>query len=143
MKAFSNRLYEQMNSALSTISIQADSTLKSTERSYRNVQQAMQELKTFIIQYSFKNQQEEIHFFKDIKPRFLKELIFFEELYYIESSRPVASKIQIEQYLNTHLEQINEFFRRNHSLHTYYRMGEDYKDMQYFTRQIAWLAPET
>ena len=135
MKVFSNRLYEQMNSALGTINIEADSMLKQTESSYRTVQEAMQELKGFIIEYSFKDQQEEIHFFKNIKPRFLKELIFFEELYYIESGRPVATTKEVQRYLNIHLAHINRFFRRNHNLHTYYLMGEDHKDHQYFTRQ--------
>lgn len=135
MKAFSDRLYQQMNSALRSISIEANSMLKQAEGSYRTVQEAMQELKNFILHYSFKDEQEEIYFFKDIKPRFLKELIFFEELYYIESGRPVASKKEIERYLNTHLTHINQFFRRNNHLYTYYLMGETYKDEQYFTRQ--------
>ncbi len=49
---------------------------------------AFKRLKEFISGYTFKDEAEEIHFFKEIKPQFFYRLIYYRKVYHIEMDRP-------------------------------------------------------
>ena len=53
--------------------------------------EAFDRLKQYIIGYRFQNDDEEITFFKEIKPRLFCRLIYYRKLYNIEMNRPVGS----------------------------------------------------
>ena len=50
------------------------------------------QLKKFILEYEFKNHKEEIEFFKDIKPLFQAQLLYYMELIQIEIRKPTVSE---------------------------------------------------
>ena len=49
-------------------------------------------MKSAVIQYSFKNREDEITFFKNIKPRVFSKLIFYAKIFCLESKRIHGSK---------------------------------------------------
>ena len=65
---FTTDLYARMSEALEQLAMTSDNILQRAERSYNVVEQTLGELKEFIIHYTFKDKQEEIKFFKEIKP---------------------------------------------------------------------------
>src|SRR5699024_10240331 len=69
---------------------------------------------------------------KEEKPLFLKEFIYYAELFYIESKRPVGDSEIQKQYLRSNLERIRIYFQRNNRLHTYYQTGKTYLDQVFF-----------
>jgi hypothetical protein len=99
----------------------------------------MQKLKEFISSYQFKDNQEEIHFFKKIKPMFQKELTYFDELFLIEGGRPIGSKKKQKGYYAQCLIAIEVFFSRNHHLYNYYLTDKVHSDETFFLRQSAGL----
>jgi len=61
------------------------------------------ELKKYILKSGFKNHQEEIHFFKYIKPQFIAKLIYYNAIYKIETRRSYGNK-RIKKYFAKELE---------------------------------------
>lgn len=49
------------------------------------------QLKAFISDYTFKNENEEIQFFKEIKPQLFCKLIYYQKIYKIETMCPNGS----------------------------------------------------
>ena len=134
MVRLTTSLFAGMNERLDEIAKTSENNLQLAERSYHTIQATLLELKEYIQTYQFKDQQEEILFFKEIKPRFLKELIFYMEVFYLEAGKPVGNTDAQTRYYKQASERINIFFERNHTLYIYYRMGKDNLDTSFFVR---------
>lgn len=91
-------------------------------------------LKNEVDQNGFDSIQEEIFFFKHIKPQIFSKLIYYVKLFNIESKRPrSSSKFQIK-YLNDQINKLQVFFNDNLEFYHYYRRGATSLDEQYFLR---------
>lgn len=132
MLPFVEDLYNKMSEALMQVHIEQEGLIQQAERAYHVTTEYLLELKEFILSYAFKEQEEEIRFFKEEKPLFLKEFIYYAELFYIESRRPVGDSDAQKKYLKSNLERIRIYFQRNNYLHTYYRTGKTYQDHRFF-----------
>ena len=81
-----------------------------------------------------KDSKEEIEFFKEMKPKFYSQFIYYVKVFHIEINRPAASdKVQIA-YLESHLNRIKHFFDNNLDFYQYYRSGATHFDEVYFIR---------
>jgi hypothetical protein len=129
-----NTLLSRMNEDLQQVALTAENPLQRAEQSYHIVQAAMQELKEFALGYTFTDKEQEIHFFKEVKPLFLKELIYYAELFDIESNRPVGSKEIVREYYLLSLNRIHVFFERHQWLYLYHRTGKTNFDDMFYTR---------
>lgn len=98
------------------------------------MEDVFQRLKSFILNYSFKNKEEEISFFKKIKPGLLSHLIFYQEAYNIEMNRPEGGNEAQREYFRGELERIEGYFRKNREFYHYYRSGNTYMDEMFFLR---------
>ena len=134
MIAYTNEEWLKMEETLQQISIAAGNTLQHAEQSYFAVQAALQRVKEYIVDYKFKDLEEEVHFFKEVKPVFLRELMYHMKLFYVEADKPVGNAETLIAYYKQIMDHINVFFERNHSLYIYYRVGKNNLDDQYFVR---------
>lgn len=91
-------------------------------------------LKGFIVDYEFKDEHEEIYFFKELKPKLFSPLIYYRKVYEIEVHRPAGSVGKQIDYLKGKLEGINVFFYKNLDMFCYYRSGSCHMDNYYFMR---------
>lgn len=139
MNQFTSDLYERMNSEL-VKTASAENELQRAERSYEVIRSALAELRTFILEYQFKDKQEEIQFFKEIKPKFLRQLIYSAEVYQVEANRSVGDKEAQLAYYRHMMEPVQVFFERNQFLYVYYRTGKTNYDELFFLRD-AEIAP--
>ncbi|GAB6121922.1 RteC domain-containing protein [Dysgonomonas termitidis] len=105
---------------------------KSLEASYI-LTEAFNQLKAFILSYKFKDEEEEIFFFKDAKPRFCSRLIYYRKVYNIEMNRPTGSDKQRE-YLSEILNDINRYNCKRLDFIRYYRSSSSHLDSLYFLR---------
>ncbi|MBV4358791.1 RteC domain-containing protein [Pinibacter aurantiacus] len=94
----------------------------------------MEQLRLKIAAYTFLNQEEEINFFKEIKPRFCSKLIYYLKVYRIETRRPTGSNDTQLKYLHKELGRLTHFFDNNLDFYQYYRSGATYLDEKYFLR---------
>src|SRR5699024_5228947 len=134
MLPFVNTLYNKMTESLRQVHVEQQSPVQKAEHAYRVTEQYLLQLKEYILSYDFKKQKEEIRFFKESKPLFLKEFIYYAELFYVESRRPVGDSDKQKTYFKSNLERIRIYFQRNNYLYTYYRTGKTYQDHLFFLR---------
>lgn len=96
--------------------------------------EANAKLKTFITGYDFKNEQEEIHFFKYTKPALISQLIYHCQVYNIEFKHPVGDVEVRREYLHHELDKIQNYIECRPEFYSYYRLGITENDAYYFTR---------
>lgn len=131
---FSDQLQARLAEGLQRIALESENQLQRAERSCRLLEAILEELRAFTHRYTFPDQQAEITFFKDIKPRFLRELFYFIELFYLEALKPVGGRKKQRAYLQQALDRVDVFFHRHQFLYTYYRMGQSHLDHLFFLR---------
>lgn len=105
---------------------------KSLEAS-RVLADAFKQLKLFVLSHNFKNDDDEISFFKEIKPRLCFRLIYYRKVYNIEMNRPIGIDKQRE-YLCDILNDINKYNSKRLDFIRYYRSGSTHLDTLYFLR---------
>lgn len=127
-KAF-NELEEQINELL----FEQENQLASYEKVIEYILQKTAKLKDYVLKAGFKNQQEEIHFFKHIKPQFIAKLIYYNAVYKIESKKPNETK-SAKKYINNELKKLKKFFDNNLEFYKYYRTNNTFIDDQLFVR---------
>ena len=137
MDKFVNDLYVRMQESLQEAAFQSENALQRAERSLQTAEAALRSLRRFVEEYSFRDQKEEIRYFKEIKPRFLRELIYHREIFYAEAGKPVADKDSELRYFRQCIERLKPFFERNQILYMYYRMGKSDYDHLLFVREAA------
>lgn len=142
MESTADELFSQMNQDLNEII--ADNDIQRVEKSYQVVKQSIRKLNQFAEQYEFKNTEEEINYFKHIKSKFLRDLIYYAELYHLEALKPLTDKETIEHYLKNILTNYRQYFERNLTFYNYYRLGKTHMDHLLFTRdaEAPHLPPE-
>lgn len=134
MKAFSEKLLEEMEKTLNRLAGECSNELQKAERCGKAVNAILIQLREYMTGYQFGDQEDEILFFKYYKPLFFKELIFYSELAYLESSKPVGEKEKIKSFYHHVVDQYQDFFARNHQLYIYHQLERDDLDGQFFLR---------
>lgn len=88
----------------------------------------------FIISYPFASTEEEIHFFKELKPLLASKIIYYNTVYKIEVRFPSGSEEVQRDYLLSETDRISKSFQRNLAFYQYHRTKATYLDRQYFMR---------
>lgn len=141
MNQFIYSLLKQLNSNLQAIELKETTIISKAQNSISCIKITLGKLKNFILHYTFKNKEEEILFFKEIKPEILSKLIYYMSVYKIEISRPKGSCSTIETYLLAELERLKYFFDHNIEFYHYYRTGCTHFDNVYFLRNRDFHTP--
>lgn len=134
MKDYTSILSERINNELQTISLNDADVLQQTSKAIKILENGFSQLKTFIVSYSFKDEREEICFFKEIKPKLFSKLLYFHKIHGITMRRPAGSSDGTRRYLLDKLNRINDFFDKNLEFYEYYRSGNTHLDKYYFLR---------
>lgn len=110
------------------------------DNSYRMItflQNLLNELRSKSTQKGFKNPEEEIYFFKKIKPQILGKLIYYNKVYRIETTCPFHDGKMYFNFFSKQLVNLKREFAENiciSDFYRYYRSGRDDKDETYFRR---------
>lgn len=133
MLQFTSQLKKEIDTKIEQIECSEISMINKSLKASRILAEAYKQLKTFILSYTFQSEEEEILFFKEIKPRLCFRLIYFRKLYNIEMDRPTGTEKQRE-YLNDLLNSINRYNCKRLDFIRYYRSGSSIFDSLYFLR---------
>lgn len=102
---------------------------------YKIVKVYLIRLKDFIVHYKFKDQEEEIIFFKDIKPQFQSKLVYFVEFIQIELHQPLTvDKKELVKYYKRIYKHYRRLLQRNVAFLHYLRSGLTISDNILFVR---------
>lgn len=94
-------------------------------------------VKNWIIVDGFKNEEEEINFFRTIKPQILGKLIYYNKVYRIETTCPVSNGKMYYSYFSSQLVNLKREYTEhicNSDFYRYYRSGRTDRDPIYFKR---------
>ncbi len=111
-------------------------SLKIIEEGIKISRDALRELHKRMSSKRF-SQEEEIYFFKCIKPTIHCELIYYATLYRIESKRPKSSVKSQIKFFNSGIDQFQNYFNENQDFYHYCRRNLTHLDKHYFTRKYT------
>lgn len=134
IKNYSITLLSGLDKQLESIHFESDEPIIYSEQAIKILVSTLEQLKTYFVKYKFQSKAEEIEFFKTIKPRFVYRLIYYNEIFNIESNRPQGGEKSIRKFLNDELVKLKYFFDDNLEFYRYYRTGNTVLDNKYFVR---------
>lgn len=134
MKLFAESLMLELEHQLKLIHLETENPVQLAEQAIKNSIAALEKLKTIFIKYKQLNKKEEIEFFRDIKPKFAAKLIYYNEIYTIETNKPFGSQKTMDKYYKAELNKLKVFFVENQEFYRYYRTANNFLDNKYFIR---------
>jgi len=110
--------------------------LRLSERCVQLIKPAIERLGRRVAGDPFDSSDVEIAFFKEIKPHFNEELIYYLNLYRIENRRPIGTAQSQIIYIEEEMRKLDESLVEHGEFYRYYRNGASFLDDYYFTRGI-------
>lgn len=99
------------------------------------LKEMLYDIKSQILQAGFTNEQQEIDFFKNIKPNILGKLIYYNKIFRIETTCPVSNGEIHQSYFENLLKTLKSEYKEsicNEDFYRYYRAGRTDRDHTYF-----------
>ena len=136
MQTFITKLNKDLNAQLQKIDLEESNFIIKSQKSIVYLNSALSKLRTFILNYTFKDEDEdeEILFFKVIKPGIVSQLIYFVKINNIESKKPIGSVENKQNHYFNELEKLTLFFNSHLEFYRYYRMNSTFLDDILFVR---------
>ena len=131
---YSDQLYDNLQRELKLIDLAGDNRLLMLESAFGMVDKAMEELKDYLLNYTFSDEEQEVSFFKNQMTRFLKDSIFYSELFGIEANKPAGTRKFIKQFYEKELRGVRYFLTSQQGLYNYMLMKKSHFDRTYFLR---------
>lgn len=94
-------------------------------------------IKDTVLRAGFSSQDEEVHFFRVVKPLLLGKLVYYNKVYRIETVCPVQGGKMYQKYFLRLLEELKQEYKEQicgSYFYRYYRSGRTDRDTEYFTR---------
>ena len=140
MRQYCTLLCEEIDTQIKELTSNKPTTT-STPNIIICLQGGINKLKKYMDDHPFTSSDEEIYFFKILKPKILSRLIYYKKLYQIELEKPLGSLEQKKTHLNIELDTITKHCIANAYFIQYMRSGETHFDQKYFIRKNAYQIP--
>ena len=127
-------LLTNLNEQLNFNDFEIDDPIIRSENAIEIIVKSIQKLKIIFEKEKVKSVEQEIDFFKNVKPKFTSKLIYYNAVFKIETKKPHGGERILKKYLNNELEKLKRYFDNNLDFYRYYRTGSNYLDIKYFTR---------
>ena len=98
------------------------------------IEDILKQLTDWLKHHVFETIQEEIKFFKEIKPNIVAKLIFYKEILSLVASLPLDKSKRIKHF-EKKLDAINHFYRKNREFIKYIKSHSTHFDELYFSRK--------
>ncbi len=127
---FTNTLMEELDKQISHVEILDLDIITKSQRLSLICKRSVDDLRFYILKNGFEHVNEEIHFFKHIKPHFLSKLYYHLKVYKIELNLGVSNyKTQIK-YFKDELRKIDHYCNNNKEIWAYHSSCETDRDEQ-------------
>lgn len=117
------------------LSAEASSFIDEAYKMTVYLQELLHTVKEDVINEGFSSKEEEIHFFKQVKPNILGKLIYYNKVYRIETACPAENGHLHQSYFALQLRGLKQEHKEHvcHSdFYRYYRSGRTDRDEEYF-----------
>lgn len=99
------------------------------------IKNLLYELRISIRKSNFQNKQDEIHFFKHVKPKFCSQLILYNCQLNFDTLAPNSTYTLQKKYIDTELKNLERKKRKNLEFYKYYKRRATFLDHIYFIRE--------
>jgi hypothetical protein len=127
-------LYHELQEDLNAYAEMGILPINKLSGALNTLRDTLAKVKAHILKQPFKDQQEEIVFFKKVKPLFVAEQLYAIDLCIIQTAQPRYDAALIREYLENELRQINTYFQKYSFLFQYYQLGSTDMDALFFVR---------
>ncbi|WP_230407927.1 RteC domain-containing protein [Flavobacterium hydrocarbonoxydans] len=134
MEKYYNECVQKLEEKIKELTLEVDDPILLPQEVIVLIVDCLSKLKEFVLKRGFKNKQEEIYFFKKLKPVILSKLIYYNAIYKIETKKPYGNGKTIKKYIDNELAKLKRFFDNNLEFYKYYRTNSIYLDERYFVR---------
>jgi hypothetical protein len=131
---YTRRLLQALESELNDVVFQHNTEPERVIASVKICRKALSRLKSFISGYYFESLDEEIFFFKSIKPLFYSKYIYYSRVYNFHLKKPLGGQFVVKEFIQLELSDLKRFFESHQSFYHYFRSGSTEMDAFYFTR---------
>jgi len=137
MNCNSMLLYAQMQKELNELETFCGNEVMLIEKCFNIAIHYWNKIKINLLSFTFTREEEEINFFKNIKPLFIAVIEYYTLHYQAVLFKPVNDKAQLILYWTHELKRAELFFNRHSEFYHYYLTGQTNKDSDYFTRKAS------
>jgi len=138
MCTFFNKILNEVKQKDQSIKLQSNEAIVDTTKEMISfLYEKLESMKRYVLSSNFNSLDDEIHFFKKIKPNIHSLLIFYKHVYNIEITRPIGNGKKSVIHYTDYLEKVsksNKRYYRNNSFYQYMKSGRTDKDELYFLR---------
>jgi len=134
MKPYAKSLMLELERELDHVHLCYEEPTKYSGQAIKILKSKIEMLRLFVVKYNFTNVEEEIDFFKIIKPQFASKLIYYNEVLNIETCKPCGTEKILRKYYKSELEKLKAFFDDNVDFYRYHRAENTHYDSKYFLR---------
>ena len=135
MKIVLNKILAQIHHQEEKFSSQMMPTAEEAYQMTLFLKEMLFNIKAQVIQDGFTNEQQEIDFFKNIKPQILGKLIYYNKVFRIETTCPVSNGKIHQSYYENQLKALKSEYKEricNEDFYRYYRAVRTDRDHTYF-----------
>ena len=139
MKREFKKVFNQIERKEKEITLDTDKVVSESLEMVKYLNNILLDLKEIVIEKGFKNEKDEINFFRNIKPKVQGKLFYYNKIYRIETLRPVScdegdlcKKYFLEE--EKRMRKKYKHFLKSSDFHRYYHSGSEEHDTKYFTR---------
>src|SRR5690606_36058694 len=112
METLYSEKLSNLEMATNDLEVEADCSIQRKEAVIYLIFECLSDLKEYVLKRGFNNTDEEIRFFKYQKPAIVAKLIYYNDIYKIETKKPYGAK-PIRKYLKKELKKLKRFFDNN------------------------------
>ena len=134
MQEYFVNIIETLQENIRELSMEIDNPIVFSELAIKLSLDSLSKLKNYVLKNPFQNTEEEINFFKNVKPRILSILTYHNSIFRIETKKPNGGEKIIRKYYEAELAKLKNYFENNLEFYKYYRTGSNYLDNHYFLR---------
>lgn len=125
---------EELEKELHSIANKNNDIFEVSELSIKAIINSLELVRERVKNESFKTEEEEIYFFKKIKPKFISKLIYHSSVFNIERYKPFRGIEAKKDYYEDELEKLEAYVDKNRNFFQYMRANSDFLDNRYFLR---------
>lgn len=135
MVTFIVTLQNELENRLLALQMEQDKPVQRAEAAICEITGVLKKLKALVLRNRFTDAAEEIDFFRNRKPLILSKLIYYNDIFRVETRKPSGGEKMLRKYYRTELTKLKEFFEENVDFYGYYRTNSTYLDDKYFIRK--------
>lgn len=135
MRAYLESLVRDLGNEFIKIDSQKGTFIERTQTKLNLALKILADLKTEVESKPFKNTEDEISYYKHLKPQICSQALFLQNVLRIESGLPLGNKKRIKKILDSELESLHKFHQTHKSKFEYLLLNQSHLDQTFFSHK--------